>query len=835
MKKFLTILSVIALACACTNNEESDPVVCPVAGDQQLTITASTEADTRIESTDGLQFTFKVGDKIGMYLFSDTAGKKVISTASNLCFVVKSIDDSGKATFEQDENTKISATDLAAAKQVYAYYPYNAETAVKGTYLTAAVPEEQIQAGKDDFTHLFDIYTMVTKLTSLTKDDDGNASVDLKFSGAFSLVRFNVTNNTANSISLKSVSMLTSGGLLHGNFKIDMTTDPSFSLITDKDASSLRYTDKLYICKDADFGTVVNYRIIVSFADAVSLGAGEKVVMYGLSYANNDNTGTNGVFPFYSPKFTVTDNNGAEYVITKDTKYVLPRNKRTTFNLALNDDNKIVASIDGKGYTSLNEAIAATGGKSATINLLAGNTFTLPSDVKYLTFVGEDNVKIDISDPDNKPSNYKSVTFKNITFEAGQNNYTGFAQAGKLTFEECTINGTLFGYGSDENYTNCVFNQTDPELYNMWAYTANVTYTGCTFNGNGRFLHVYHEGNNGSTTRLKVNLNNCKFVNASATASKAAVNIKTICAENGNKLHFDVNMSNCTLEGSFPTINNGLWQTDKSYDGTQDVNVKVDGTEAYKVGELTVNNADAVANVLSATGCTAVVKSDITEYIDFKPGVGKPNGTKAAPINTTLIVEEGATIKHSNSNKPTTISPWTFTTLNIKGDGKLEAFPIAGKDTRVIDTDASTTTINIDGNLTIEGGSGSKTNNCVYVHVGTVNIYNGNFHTGLDADGKANACILVDAAPSGQAYLNIYGGYFENEAEADGTVFPVINIQDDAVANSHVVIYGGTFVGFNPADGDNSGKSGSFVATGYQSVKQNEQINGKNVWVVSKK
>lgn len=368
----------------------------------------------------------------------------------------------------------------------------------------------------------------------------------------------------------------------------------------------------------------------------------------------------------------------------------------------------------------------------------------------------------------------------------------------------------------------------------MWAYTANVTYTGCTFNSNGRFLHVYHEGNNGSTTRLKVNLNNCKFVNASAEG-KAALNIKTICADNGNKLHFDVNMSNCTLEGSFPTINNGLWQTDKSYDGTQDVNVKVDGTEAYKVGELTVNNADAVANVLSATGCTAVVRSDITEYIDFKPGVGKPNGTKAAPINTTLIVEEGATIKHSNSNKPTTISPWTFTTLNIKGNGKLEAFPIAGKDTRVIDTDASTTTINIDGNLTIEGGSGSKTNNCVWIHVGTVNIYNGNFHTGLDVNGKANACVLVDAATSGHAYLNIYGGYFENEAEADGTVFPVINIQDDTVARSHVVIYGGTFVGFDPADGDNSGKSGSFVATGYQSVKQAEQINGKDVWVVSKK
>lgn len=497
MRKFLTIMAVIALACACTKNEESDPVVCPVVGDQLLTITASTEGNTRISAEEneagGIDFKFKVGDKIGVYLFKDVYGKKLIDNANNLCFVVKSVDESGKATFGKGENTQISTTDLAAARKIYAYYPYNENQTgkVQNSYyqLAATVPEEQTQAGKDDLSHLYNTYTMVTKITTLTKNDD-KVSVDLKFSGAFSIVKLHVKNqNAANDITVKSVKMTTpyfGGGssYISGSFFIDSSTNPAFSEINSqpaagtKIAANTKYKDAISI-----YAATENPDVTVSLTEPATIKAGESADLYAITYSGSFNGASIGVYPFKNPSFVVTDNNNEE-IANVDFKslvnsqllddgnfyFFLPRNQITTFSVVVGG-NDGVAKVGTKAYATLEEAIAAANGKSKTITLLAGNTFTLPSNVKYLTFVGEDNVKIDISDPNNTPSNYSSVTFKNITFEAGQNNYTGFQHSGKLTFEECTINGTLFGYGSDENYTNCVFNQTDPALYNMWAYT----------------------------------------------------------------------------------------------------------------------------------------------------------------------------------------------------------------------------------------------------------------------------------------------------------------------------------------------------------------------------
>lgn len=170
-------------------------------------------------------------------------------------------------------------------------------------------------------------------------------------------------------------------------------------------------------------------------------------------------------------------------------------------------------------------------------------------------------------------------------------------------------------------------------------------------------------------------------------------------------------------------------------------------------------------------------------------------------------------------------------TLNLNGTGKFVG--PSNKTSGWMKTAAvicEKGTLNIYGNLTFDGGSGNETNNAVYVGSGTTNIYGGYFYTGLDKDGKANACILVDAYTMPRvvkAECNIYGGVFE---AADPLY--LLNIQDDVRQHCTLKVYGGTFVGFNPADNSADGEHTNYVAEGYKSVETT--WNGKQAWKVVK-
>ena len=134
--------------------------------------------------------------------------------------------------------------------------------------------------------------------------------------------------------------------------------------------------------------------------------------------------------------------------------------------------------------------------------------------------------------------------------------------------------------------------------------------------------------------------------------------------------------------------------------------------------------------------------------------------------------------------------------------------------------------INIYGNLTIDGGSGSVANHAVTLTSGTANIYGGHFSTGLDRDGKGSEVIYMRPAWKAKTYCNIYGGVFETEG--DPTF--LLNIKDSDRARATFKVYGGTFVGFNPADNTAEGEHTNFVAPGYKSVETT--YNGKQAWTV---
>ena len=202
-----------------------------------------------------------------------------------------------------------------------------------------------------------------------------------------------------------------------------------------------------------------------------------------------------------------------------------------------------------------------------------------------------------------------------------------------------------------------------------------------------------------------------------------------------------------------------------------------------------------------------------------------------SPMNKTIKMTLSKNAKMVANERRTSVMTICYgSTLDLSGYGTFTG--PSNKTSGNLNTAAIKTekgNLNIYGSLKFEGGSGNTTNNAVYVYSGTTNIYSGYFHAGLDKNGKANACILVDAWTSTsshmKAYCNIYGGVFE----ADDPKY-LLNIQDDVREYCSLLVYGGTFVGFNPADNTAEGEHTNFVAPGYKSVETT--YNGKQAWTV---
>lgn len=202
-----------------------------------------------------------------------------------------------------------------------------------------------------------------------------------------------------------------------------------------------------------------------------------------------------------------------------------------------------------------------------------------------------------------------------------------------------------------------------------------------------------------------------------------------------------------------------------------------------------------------------------------------------SPMNKTIKMTLSKNAKMVANERRTSVMTICYgSTLDLSGYGTFTG--PSNKTSGNLNTAAIKTekgNLNIYGSLKFEGGSGNTTNNAVYVYSGTTNIYSGYFHAGLDKNGKANACILVDAWTSAssyvKAYCNIYGGVFE----ADDPKY-LLNIQDDVREYCSLLVYGGTFVGFNPADNTAEGEHTNFVAPGYKSVAT--KYNGKDAWTV---
>lgn len=144
-------------------------------------------------------------------------------------------------------------------------------------------------------------------------------------------------------------------------------------------------------------------------------------------------------------------------------------------------------------------------------------------------------------------------------------------------------------------------------------------------------------------------------------------------------------------------------------------------------------------------------------------------------------------------------------------------------------------TLTIDSkDIRIEGGKSSEFAAAITVWDGKLVINDGTFVSGTDNSGNDSPAIyLMPMDQYDHAELEINGGTFK---AADGASAQyLINCHDGSIAACKITIKGGTFVGFNPAasTGDTiNGKPANWVAEGYESV---EDSNAPGTWIVRHK
>ncbi|MBQ3180356.1 MAG: InlB B-repeat-containing protein, partial [Firmicutes bacterium] len=209
----------------------------------------------------------------------------------------------------------------------------------------------------------------------------------------------------------------------------------------------------------------------------------------------------------------------AAYAVAVDSYYADEECETLVFT-----NNNVIAAIGGKGYETLNDAVAEAN-PGDEIKILKAATYEMPDAAKNKTFTitgAVDDVVIEIKDDGSyEHCDYSAdganITLNNVTVTARNdgNNYRGFARC-KLTCNDCVINGELTLY-SESVFTNCDFNVSG-DLYNVWTWGAGkVTFDGCTFNSDGKSLLVYNQS-------VTVNINKCEFNdNGGLSDLKAAI------------------------------------------------------------------------------------------------------------------------------------------------------------------------------------------------------------------------------------------------------------------------------------------------------------------------
>ncbi len=330
-----------------------------------------------------------------------------------------------------------------------------------------------------------------------------------------------------------------------------------------------------------------------------------------------------------------------------------------------------VAEVNGFKYLTLSDAIAAAS-DGDTIKLGEGTftTYGNTSPRKSLTFVGAESGKTSwiigaaVPDPSNIGTEYNadysfdgcdSITFNNITLNAGATPYLGFVRVNNFKTEDCVVNGQLSYAGNvTSSYINTTFNAPQND-YSIWCCSPSesMTFDGCTFNGDGKFINIYKDysaGTNDVTITFKDN------TVISTTPNKSVLNVKD--ANNAYTINI---LGTNTVTGLDKNSNTGsdIFQLE-TLENSQDVNSTV-----------TINNVEVYNKNRSNERLAAYVKYDLNggvaaenvDYSDFAVTINEEITLPVPPVRDGYYFtrwNDGTNI-YGHSAKVTITGDVTFT------------------------------------------------------------------------------------------------------------------------------------------------------------------------------
>lgn len=345
-------------------------------------------------------------------------------------------------------------------------------------------------------------------------------------------------------------------------------------------------------------------------------------------------------------------------------------------------EGDMVAQVNnGTKYMSLEAAFAAAK-DGDEVKILKAGTYALSTSGKDITVTGAvDGVVFDNIGAKNMGG--ANVTFNNVTFDYYPNTtYTGLQHSGDLTYNDCTINGQVFLYGTSETFSNCTFNQDSADAYNVWTYGAKVVaFNECTFNSVGKSVLVYNEG--ACATDLTVT--DTEFNASAPVEGKAAIEIDTSLMPEGTDIEID-DKTIATGFGTGSVSGNSLWNDKKDQ---TDLTVTVGEEQVWPIAVAQIGDQkfyslqDAVNAAVENETVTITLLTDTSEAARIDIGskkditiVGQVNGEGEYPAFTgwfkvtgKLTLKDVTLVAPSTAVPGETTSQYTKTVIGLMSTG----------------------------------------------------------------------------------------------------------------------------------------------------------------------
>ena len=537
---------------------------------------------------------------------------------------------------------------------------------------------------------------------------------------------------------------------------------------------------------------------------------------------------------------------------------------------------KSVASINGRQFGSIEEAIAAINTKNSKI--------TLESDINgpltiTNTLPGHAELILDL--------NGHSITSENEG-ECGV-----IVKQGEVRLKNGTINSKKFvGVKLDSRAKGAKIYLNDCTVNSVEGAVCTGTATGC-------YIYIYGGSFTATNNAVIAGNGSRNYANTTETRDKG----NTIIIDKASKSGIPV-INGYTAKAD--TVACGIyapWKDNITIDAAK-INIKNGVGILSRGGNIVINDAEIITTGGDRVGKVPDSETDVpckTVYIDkacnypalenaaitiyggkYSDDAGKdyvapkyyyeetnetPLAYKVSMVPTTEIkliddvssVEEKGTVlvdyPVAPKNQLKIQKDFTLTMANgvlmegnlsdpilhfckdngtnvINGNGTIRGGQNSDE-TILVDGKGQTLTID-SKDIRIEGGKSSEFAAAITVWDGKLVINDGTFVSGIDNSGNDSPAIyLMPMDEYDHAELEINGGTFK---AADGASAQyLINCHDGSIAACKITIKGGTFVGFNPAasTGDTiNGKPANWVAEGYESVETPE---ASGTWIVKKK